>query len=281
MKDGKITMEDGRTVGFADYGSPGQTAVLWCHGGPGCRREPEPFAAEATRAGLRFVGIDRPGYGYSTPWPGRTIAGCVPDALAVADHLGIDRFVTCGCSTGGSYALALASLSDRVIGAVACCAVSDMRWAEGKAMNVACHPVWNAPDRETAMAIIAAEFGEDGHKLSTPSSELFAESDGAMFADPEFLACWQSQLPQMFAYGVTGFVDDRLADGRGWDTFDVKAIECPVVVLHGGSDRTCPLPNAHHTAAIVPGASLRIVDGHGHISILREMVGTIRDMLAV
>jgi pimeloyl-ACP methyl ester carboxylesterase len=279
MKDGKITMEDGRTVGFADYGSPDQTAVLWFHGGPGCRREPEPFVADASRSGLRFVGIDRPGYGYSTPWPGRTIAGCVPDALAVADHLGIDRFVTVGCSTGGSYALALASLSDRVIGTVACCAVSDMRWAEGKAMNVSCHPVWNAPDRETALAIIAAEFGEDGHKIATPPTDFFAPADKAMYADPEFLASWQSQLSDMFAHGVAGFVDDRLADGRGWDTFDVTAIECPVIVLHGGSDGMCPLPNAHHTAAIVPGAALRIFDGHGHISILREMAGTIRQLL--
>ncbi len=279
MKDGKITMEDGRTVGFADFGSPDQTAVLWCHGGPGCRFEAEPFASAAAQAGLRIVGIDRPGYGHSTPWPGRTIADCVPDALAVADHLGIDRFVTVGCSTGGAYALAIASLSDRVIGAVACCAVSDMRWAEGKAMNVACHPVWNAPDRETALAIIAAEFGEDGHKIATPPTDFLAEPDRAMYADPEFLACWQSQLPVMFAHGVAGFVDDRLADGHGWHTFDVTAIRCPVVVLHGGSDGMCPLPNARHTAAIVPGASLRIVDGHGHISILREVAGTVRQLL--
>lgn len=42
-------------------------------------------------SGLRIVGIDRPGYALSAPEPGRTIAGRVPEALAVADHLGIDR----------------------------------------------------------------------------------------------------------------------------------------------------------------------------------------------
>jgi pimeloyl-ACP methyl ester carboxylesterase len=121
MKEATITVEDGRTVGFADYGSPDQTAVLWCHGGPGCRIEPEPFAASAPEAGFRFVGIDRPGYGWSTPQPGRTIGGWISDALAVLDHLGIDRFVAVGASTGGAYALALAASSDRVIAAVACC----------------------------------------------------------------------------------------------------------------------------------------------------------------
>jgi len=83
-------------VGFADYGIPGATAVLWCHGGPGSRLEPAYLRRVAREAGLRIIGIDRPGYGLSTPQPGRTIAGWVPEALAVADHLGIGSFAAVG-----------------------------------------------------------------------------------------------------------------------------------------------------------------------------------------
>jgi len=279
MNESKLTMPDGRTVGFADYGTPDQTAVLWCHGGPGCRFEPGFFAAAAARAGLRLVGIDRPGYGQATPWPGRTIGGWVPDGLAVADHLGIDRFITVGCSTGGAYALALASRSDRVIGTVACCAVSDMRWAEGKAMNVCCHPVWNAPDRKAALAVTTVLFGEDGSQMDVEGTGL-AETDKAMFRDPEYFHYWNSMVPEMFAPGVAGYTDDRLADGRGWHDFDVAAITCPVVVLHGGNDLLMPLANARHTASIVPGATLQIFDELGHLSIVREVVGTVCQMLA-
>lgn len=75
MKNGTITMHDGRIVGFADHGSPAQPAVLWCHGGPGNRLEPLLVADDAARAGLRLVGIDRPGYGRSTPQPGRVFEG--------------------------------------------------------------------------------------------------------------------------------------------------------------------------------------------------------------
>jgi hypothetical protein len=39
-QDQTIGLASGRTVGFADYGVPGATAVLWCHGGPGSRLEP-------------------------------------------------------------------------------------------------------------------------------------------------------------------------------------------------------------------------------------------------
>ena len=281
MNEGTIKMPDGRTVGFADYGTPDQTPVLWCHGGPGCRFEPGYVSSDAARAGLRLVGIDRPGYGQATPWPGHTIGGWVPDALAVADHLDIDRFVAVGCSTGGAYALALASLSDRVLGVVACCAVTDMRWAPGKAMNRSCHPVWNAPNREAALGIVAAAFGEDGGKMAVESGNGdLAEADKALFADPEYLRYWYGMVPEMFVHGVAGYTDDRLADGQGWHDFDVAAITCPVVVLHGGSDTFIPVANAHHTAAIVPGATLRIFDDHGHLSIVREVVGIVGQMLS-
>src|SRR5258708_29509614 len=71
VEDRTIGLADGRTVGYADYGSAAATAVLWCHGGPGSRAEPAHLAPQAGQAGLRIIGIDRPGYGSSTPQPGR------------------------------------------------------------------------------------------------------------------------------------------------------------------------------------------------------------------
>ena len=78
--DGTIQLPDGRTVGFADFGHAGQSAVLWCHGGPGCRLGPAYVAPTAAAQGIRLIGIDRPGYGLSTPQPGRGIADWVGDS---------------------------------------------------------------------------------------------------------------------------------------------------------------------------------------------------------
>jgi pimeloyl-ACP methyl ester carboxylesterase len=165
-----LEMPSGRTVGFADYGAAGGTAVLWCHGGPGSRLEPRHLAGPATDVGLRIVALDRPGYGSSTPQRGRTIAGWVPEALAVLDQLGIDRAVTVGHSTGGAYALAVAALApDRVIGAVPCAAVTDMADVDDPCRNTLSRPhaldVWDAPDRAGAMAAAAASHGVDGSGL--------------------------------------------------------------------------------------------------------------------
>lgn len=189
MEHGTITVSDRRTVGFADYGSRGHTPVLWCHGGPGNRLEPSQVAGDAARAGLRLIGIDRPGYGRSTAQPGRTIGGWAADALAVLDRLGIDECVVLGASTGGAYALALAAQSPRVIGAVACCAISDMRWPAGKAMNVCCHAFWNTSSREDAFALGVETFGSAGQNLIPPRGPVAADaSDAKLFATPAFLS---------------------------------------------------------------------------------------------
>jgi pimeloyl-ACP methyl ester carboxylesterase len=281
MKEGLITVEDGRRVAFADYGTPDQTPVVWCHGGPGSRFEPELCAAAADQAGLRLIGIDRPGYGRSTARPGRTIGGWVPDALAVLDHLGIDRFVSVGASTGGAYALALAAASRRVMGTVACCTVSDMRWTEGRALVPGALAVWEAPNREAAHAIVVELFGKHGENMSAYSTGAAAsEADREMFADPAAARCWERDMTEALAPGFGGYIDDRLADGPGWGTFDVSAITCPVVVLHGTDDRLVAIAHARHTAAIVPGATLRIVDRLGHLSIALEMVSAIKQVLA-
>jgi pimeloyl-ACP methyl ester carboxylesterase len=283
MTNGTIKTKDGRTVGFCDHGTPGQTAVLWCHGGPGNRHEPLCVADSAAQAGIRFIGIDRPGYGESTPQPGRTIGGWVPDAIAVLDHLAIDRFLVIGMSTGGAYALALASQSPRVIGAVAAGAISDMRWAEGKAVNVGCHAFWNARSRDEAIDIAVHEvFGAHGEKMLPPLGPPAADAaDAALFATREFRAWWVPCMTEAFAQGVVGYVDDRLADANGWGTFDVAEITCPVVVLHGSSDGLAPVANAYHTAAIVPGATLHVVEGLGHVSLSKKFVEVTSELLPV
>ncbi len=234
-----IRLADSRTVGFADYGSRAATAVLWCHGGPGSRAEPAHLAPQARRAGLRIVGIDRPGYGLSTPLPGRTIAGWAPDPLAVADHLGIGQFVAVGASTGGAFALALAALApERVLGVVACCSMTDARWPEGRATmsRAHTHAVWDAPDRAAALAAAIDAHGEDGSKMRGDGMAAgLAPSDLELFRDPGWMREATAAFRAMFAQGLEGFTDDRLADRPGWVSFDVTAIRCPVTIMHGRS----------------------------------------------
>jgi len=70
-------------------------------------------------------------------------------------------------------------------------------------------------------------------------SEALAPSDAALFRDPVWMQETMALFPVMFAQGLEGYTDDRLADGGGWVTFDVTTITCPVTILHGEMDRMC------------------------------------------
>jgi pimeloyl-ACP methyl ester carboxylesterase len=277
VHDHTITNSDGRTIAFADFGPAGGAPVIWCHGGPGCRLDPGYVAPRATAAGLRLIGIDRPGYGGSDPQPGRTIADWVADALAVADRLTIDRFVTVGLSTGGAYALATAALApDRVAGAVPCCSLTDVRYEPARSTMSRPHTlaVWEAPDREAAIEAAVASHGLDGSRIMAAAEE---EGLSLPACDQAMLPTawgreWMEHVPAMFAHGLEGYADDRIADRNGWESFDVADVRCPVVILHGVDDVMARPVHARHTAELIPHAELRILDGHGHFSIEDELV---------
>jgi pimeloyl-ACP methyl ester carboxylesterase len=281
--DGTVVVGDGRAVGFATFGEPGGTPVLWCHGAPGSRLEPSYLENEAVGADLLLVGIDRPGYGSSVPQPGRTIGGWTSDAVAVADALSIDTFVAVGESTGGAYALALGVLvPDRVLGVVACCAMTDMRWvpARDTMSAIHTHAVWDAPDRDAALAAAVLAHGAGGSKmLDGGMAAALAPSDAALFADPVWMRHAMAGFPAMFASGLEGYADDRLADRDGWTEFDVTTITCPVTVLHGGMDKICSVVNARHTAEIVLAARLVVYEDLGHFSIVTRLIPAIIDIL--
>ena len=260
---------DGRQVGFAQHGDPAGVPVVWCHGGPGSRLEAQAAGRALENAGLRVIGIDRPGYGLSTPLPGRTIASWVDDALAVVDSLGLDGFFVVGISTGGAYALALAALAPhRVRGVAIGCGMSDMSDPEARRGVVApgVPQLWEIDERAVGIELAQQILGADGSRLPETMPDL-AAADVAVLTSDEFQTSAQTRHEATFAQGVIGYVDDRRADGPGWNSFDVTRITAPVIVVHGAADTIVSLASPQHTAAIVPGAVLRIIPDAGHFSV--------------
>ena len=121
--DQQLELDSGRTIGYATWGDPEGTPVFFAHGMPGSRRtrcpsldDPEWLAQRR----LRFIGVDRPGYGYSDPWPAARLLDCAEDFVRVADHLSLESFSAMGFSGGGPYAIALRALApERAGGGVA------------------------------------------------------------------------------------------------------------------------------------------------------------------
>src|SRR5919204_1403346 len=111
-----LALSEGRSLEVSVSGPEKATPLIVHHGTPSDRTQYRPFAEAAAARGLRLISYSRPGYGGSSRQPGRAIADCAADTLAIVEQLGARRFYTAGWSGGGPHALACAAmLSDRVL----------------------------------------------------------------------------------------------------------------------------------------------------------------------
>jgi pimeloyl-ACP methyl ester carboxylesterase len=251
--DDSATVDDGATAD-ADL------AVFWHHGTPQTGQPPVPMLA---RPGVRWVGHDRPGYGGSTPQPGRDVASVAADVAAIADALGIGRFAVMGASGGGPHALACAALlPDRVLAVVSLAGLAPFG-ADGLD--------WYAGMYDTGVAeLTAAVRGRAALAAFLAGSDfdpsMFTSADHAELADGDYGPWLAACAGQGMAKGPDPFVDDDLAFVGPWG-FDPTAITVPIRLLHGGQDRAVPATHGEWLAKHCRTADLVRYPDDGHISV--------------
>ena len=87
-----LLLPDGRTLGYAQYGTPTGRAVFFVHGHPGSRFEGSHLHDLGLKLGARIISPDRPGMGLSSPQPGRTLLDYPKDLEHLANHLKLERY---------------------------------------------------------------------------------------------------------------------------------------------------------------------------------------------
>ncbi|MEO0882722.1 MAG: alpha/beta fold hydrolase [Pseudomonadota bacterium] len=111
--------KDGRRVCFSDCGDPNGRVLLKMHSSFGGRWVWEPSATTLHNYGIRLIIIDRPGVGLTDATPDDREAVIISDAIALLDHLGLQK-VFGAASSGGCFELAntIGAHPDRFSGAV-------------------------------------------------------------------------------------------------------------------------------------------------------------------
>jgi pimeloyl-ACP methyl ester carboxylesterase len=262
-----LGLGDGRVLHVYDAladGGDARLAVFWHHGTPNLGAPPEPLFPAAARLGIRWVSYDRPGYGRSTPHPGRDLAAAADEVASVADALGIGRFGVMGHSGGSVFALACGALLPERVLALVCvaglapCDAAGLDWFAG--MGAA-----GAADLRAAARGRAALAR---HLTSTAfDPEQFTPADHAALAGSW---SWLGEIAgQALEGGLGGMVDDDLAYVVPWG-FDPGQVRAPVLLLHGGQDRVAPSSHAKWLAHRIPSAELWLRPDDGHISVLQS-----------
>jgi pimeloyl-ACP methyl ester carboxylesterase len=284
-----MTLADGRTFAFEEWGDPAGRVLFWLYGTPGGRLARHSDPGLWQRLGLRVITVDRPGYGLSSPLPGRLIAHAAGDLAAVADRLGVARFAVQGLSAGGPYALAAAALlGDRVAACATVCSVAPLAAAEEAAMTEINRESFRLM-RTEGRAGLAPRLGElrarmladaRGAQLAL-AADLPAE-DREWLSRPEVQRVSAENLADALRAGVDGWTDDAMAllPGTSWG-FDPATIRCPTLFWHADDDLSTPLPAVRRLAGSIPGARLTVWRHEGHTIASRNAERILTDLMSV
>jgi pimeloyl-ACP methyl ester carboxylesterase len=257
-----LDLPGGRTLHVYDTGDAGGPVVFWHHGTPNTGEPPAPLLPAAAERSVRWVSYDRPGYGSSTPRPGRDIASAAADTAAVADALGVTRFALMGHSGGGPHALACAALLGERVRAVATGSGLAPRGAAGLDWFAGMGPAGAAELRAALRGRAALEA-----YLATEEfdPELFTPADHEALAGAW---SWLGAIAGKAAEdGPEGMVEDQLAYVAPWG-FDPARVTAPALIMHGTDDRMVPSAHGEWLASRCPTAELWLRPGEGHVSVL-------------
>jgi pimeloyl-ACP methyl ester carboxylesterase len=282
----RVSLDDGRALDVAVAGAADATPFVFHHGTPGSAIVFEPFLLEVLARGLRYIASSRSGYGDSTRRPGRTVADCVGDTVAVVEQLGHDRFYTAGWSGGAPHAIACATLMPERVLAAASIAGPAPTGAEGldwlggmgeENVEEFGAAIAGSDELRSYLKKVGPDFGAvTGEKIVAALGDLVGEVDKAALTGQlgAFLA---GNIREGLRNGIWGWFDDDLAFVRDWG-FVLRALAVPVTVWQGAQDRMVPFSHGEWLAGHAP-VRARLLPEHGHLSLAVASFPTILDDL--
>jgi pimeloyl-ACP methyl ester carboxylesterase len=269
-----VDTADGRRLDVLVTGPADGMPLVFHYGTPSGLVPLRPLIEAATARGLRTVMYSRPGYGGSTPQPGRCVADAADDVLAILHALDAAVFVTAGWSGGGPHALACAArLPGRCLAAASVAGVAPyhaegLDWMDGMGAEN-CEEFGAAVSGEAVLSAYLVEQAADlaqvaGPEVAEAFGDLVSSVDRAVltadFAD--FLA---EALRSALTAGIGGWRDDDLAFVRPWG-FSLAEIGA-AAIWQGGQDRMVPYAHGVWLGRQVPGARAHLLPGAGHLTL--------------
>ncbi len=231
---------NGQRISFEDSGGSGP-AILFSHG---FLMDGSMFDSQvaALRDEFRCVTWDERGHGRTAAGDSFTYWDSAADAVALLDHLGIDRAVMAGMSQGGFIAMRAAlTAPERVRGLVLIDSQSGLEDPDALPLYNALHAEWVANGPAGVQEVVG--------------SFLFGPG-----IDPEpWYDKWAAQDRAYFSVSFQTLVErDELTERLG-------ELTQPTLIIHGTADAAIPIWRAEQLRDGIPGThELVLVEGAGH-----------------
>lgn len=244
------------------------TPILLLHGTGASLHTWDGWARRLTRD-RRVVRFDLPGFGLTGPTPDGvyTIERYVETVIAVADELGIERFVLAGNSLGGYAAWATAVLHpDRVERLILVDAAGYPFQSQSVplAFRIARMPVLGRMLGQVLPRSVVERSVRDVY--GDPSKVTPALVD--RYFDLATRAGNRAALVARFEQTQPGQLAGR-----------VPELRLPTLILWGRKDRLIPLENGERFTREIPGSRLIVFDDLGHVPQEEDPDGTVAPVL--
>jgi pimeloyl-ACP methyl ester carboxylesterase len=276
---GFVTLPDGRELAFEEYGDPAGFPVFSCHGGLSSRLDAAPAHEAAVAKRVRLLSPDRPGMGLSTYQPGRRLLDWPDDVTHLTDALGIDRFAVMGWSAGGAYAAVCAArMRGRVTAAaLLSSAVPLDRYGTTRGLTIEDRALVVLTRRTPWLASTLMKVSivnASNARLFRAVMRSFPPADRTVLTEwgpPDHALAF---VREAMRQGTEGCVQDYRIFGEPWG-FDLEEIRVPVDIWEGAEDRTGPPGYRAFLKRHIPQATVTVVPGEGHLSLLPHQAAAI------
>ncbi len=272
-----IKLQDGRKLGFAEYGNPEGTPVMFFHGGMSCRLGAEGLAEKGQELGqsVRIVAPDRPGIGLSDYQPERTLLDWPDDVVQLADTLGLGQFAVMGVSAGGPHAIACAhKIAERITHAVigSCGGPFDIPGIQ-KGMDRMNQTLFFLARRIPFLArlmlnqTVALAKRDPARYGQQMAKSMTAVADRTLFLEtPEMGPRGAAEVIENHRQGPQGELHEMSMLGHAWN-IPLQEITVPVHLWHGEDDASAPVAMGRYVANAIPTCQARFMHGEGHLSV--------------
>ena len=252
-----VTTKDGTKIFYKDWGPRDGQPIVFSHGWP---LSSDAWDAQMLYFGLkgfRVVAHDRRGHGRSDqPWDGNNMDRYADDLAEVIEKLDLRNAVLVGHSTGGGEVTRYVGRhgTKRVakivlVGAVPPLMLKTADNPDGTPIEVF----------DSIRAGVATNRSQFYYDLTIPFYGFNRE--GAKVND----GFRESFRLQGLAGGIKGQYDCVHEFSEVDYTDDLKKIDKPTLIIHGGDDQIVPIKaSAHKAAKLVKGAVLKVYEGSAH-----------------
>ncbi len=235
---------------FVDVRGEGPAICLWhsllCDGGMWDQ------VVLALEGRYRVVNIDAPGHGRSAPTKhAYTMDDSVDAALEVLGQLGIERCVWIGLSWGGMVGMRIALRAPSLLAGLVLFDTSTHAESRRKLPSY------------LILSAIARRIGTVPILLDRMEPIFFSRATRA--SRPELVLTFRERLSAMDPRSV-GHAVDAVIFGRKDLRPRLPEIRVPTLVVCGADDVATPVDRSRTIADAIPGATLELIGGAGHLS---------------